>query len=42
LATVFVMQACLPYLKQHGGSVVNFGSSTAITGDPTFSSYAMA
>jgi 2-hydroxycyclohexanecarboxyl-CoA dehydrogenase len=42
LATLFVMQACLPHLKQRGGSIVNFGSSTAITGDPTFGSYAMA
>ena len=42
LATVYVMQACLPYLKRRGGSVVNFGSSTAITGAATFSSYAMA
>jgi 2-hydroxycyclohexanecarboxyl-CoA dehydrogenase len=42
LATVYVMQACLPHLKRRGGSVVNFGSSTAITGATTFSAYAMA
>ena len=42
LATVYVMQACLPFLKRRGGSVVNFGSSTAITGASTFSAYAMA
>jgi 2-hydroxycyclohexanecarboxyl-CoA dehydrogenase len=42
LATVYVMQACLPHLKHRGGSIVNFGSSTAITGAATFSSYAMA
>ena len=42
LATVYVMQACLPHLKRRGGSVVNFGSSTAIIGTTTFSSYAMA
>ena len=42
LATVYVMQACLPHLKRRGGSIVNFGSSTAITGATTFSSYAMA
>ena len=42
LATVYVMQACLPFLKRRGGSVVNFGSSTAITGATTFSAYAMA
>ena len=42
LATVYVMQACLPFLKRRGGSIVNFGSSTAITGATTFSAYAMA
>ena len=42
LATVYVMQACLPHLKRRGGSIVNFGSSTAITGATTFSAYAMA
>lgn len=36
------MQACLPYLKQRGGSIVNFGSPAAITGDATFGAYAAA
>ena len=42
LATLYGMQACFPYLKRRGGSIVNFGSSTALRGDETFASYAMA
>ena len=42
LGTLYAMQACFPYLKVHGGCVVNFGSSTAVRGDETFGSYAMA
>jgi NAD(P)-dependent dehydrogenase (short-subunit alcohol dehydrogenase family) len=42
LATFYAMQACLPHLKVRGGSIVNFGSSTALVGDQTFASYAMA
>ncbi|HVV30312.1 MAG TPA: SDR family NAD(P)-dependent oxidoreductase [Mycobacteriales bacterium] len=42
LATIYGMQAALPHLKRRGGgSVVNFGSSTAISGDRTFGAYAM-
>jgi len=43
LATVYAMQAALPYLKASGrGSIVNFGSSTAIEGNVAFGAYAMA
>jgi NAD(P)-dependent dehydrogenase (short-subunit alcohol dehydrogenase family) len=42
LGTLYTMQACLPHLKVRGGCVVNFGSSTAVRGDETFGSYAMA
>jgi 2-hydroxycyclohexanecarboxyl-CoA dehydrogenase len=42
LATLFMMQAALPHLKKRGGSIVNFGSSTALIGAETFGSYAMA
>lgn len=42
LATFYAMQACLPHLKVRGGSIVNFGSSTALVGGETFGSYAMA
>jgi len=40
--TLYAMQAALPELqKRGGGSIVNMGSSTAITGDPGFGAYAM-
>jgi 2-hydroxycyclohexanecarboxyl-CoA dehydrogenase len=43
LGTLYAMQACYPVMKERGGGcVVNFGSSTAITGDPTFGAYVMA
>jgi 2-hydroxycyclohexanecarboxyl-CoA dehydrogenase len=42
LATLSGMQACFPYLKRRGGSVVNLGSSTAIAGEHSFAAYAMA
>ena len=42
VATLYAMQACLPHLKVRGGSIVNFGSSTALQGSETFGSYAMA
>jgi NAD(P)-dependent dehydrogenase (short-subunit alcohol dehydrogenase family) len=42
LGTLYAMQACYPYLKAAGGSVINFGSSTSITGDSGFAPYVMA
>ncbi|WP_344588588.1 SDR family NAD(P)-dependent oxidoreductase [Actinomadura vinacea] len=42
LATFRAMRAALPHLRAEGGSIVNFGSSTAVQGDPAFGSYAMA
>lgn len=40
--TLYAMQAALPVMTARGGgSIVNFGSSTAITGDPTFGAYVM-
>lgn len=43
VGTLYVMQACHPHMKARGGgSVVNFGSSTALAGDPGFGSYVMA
>src|SRR4051812_8385646 len=42
LGTLYTMQACYPVMKQRGGGcIVNFGSSTAITGDPGFGAYVM-
>lgn len=43
LATFYGMQAAYPHLvARGGGSIVNFGSSTAIEGNATFGAYAMA
>jgi NAD(P)-dependent dehydrogenase (short-subunit alcohol dehydrogenase family) len=42
LGTLYTMQAAFPHLCERGGSIVNFGSSTAITGDASFGSYSMA
>ncbi|MGZ5362647.1 MAG: SDR family NAD(P)-dependent oxidoreductase [Mycobacterium sp.] len=43
LATLYAMQAAYPHLvARGGGSIVNFGSSTAIDGNSTFGAYAMA
>jgi 2-hydroxycyclohexanecarboxyl-CoA dehydrogenase len=40
--TLYMMQACHPVMKGRGGGcIVNFGSSTAITGDPGFGAYVM-
>jgi 2-hydroxycyclohexanecarboxyl-CoA dehydrogenase len=43
LATLYAMQCALPYLRASDrGTVVNFGSSTAIEGNVAFGAYAMA
>ena len=42
IATLWCMQACLPHLKEHGGTIINLGSSTGVQGDPGFGAYAMA
>ena len=42
MACLYTMQACFPYLCERGGVVVNFATSAALTGDPSFASYAMA
>jgi len=43
LGTLYAMQAAYPHLKAaNGGSIVNFGSSTSITGDRGFAPYVMA
>jgi NAD(P)-dependent dehydrogenase (short-subunit alcohol dehydrogenase family) len=39
-ATFFFMQECHPHLKVHGGSIVNFGSGAAISGQPKNGTYA--
>lgn len=42
MGTFYVMQAALPHLRERGGAVINFGSTTALIGDPSFGAYAMA
>jgi 2-hydroxycyclohexanecarboxyl-CoA dehydrogenase len=40
--SLYAMQAVYPHMKQQGGgSIVNFGSSTAVTGDVGFGPYVM-
>src|SRR5829696_298934 len=40
---LYAMQVSLPYLRPRGGgTIVNFGSSTAIEGNAAFGAYAMA
>jgi NAD(P)-dependent dehydrogenase (short-subunit alcohol dehydrogenase family) len=42
LGTLYCMQACYPVMKDHGGGcIVNFASSTGITGDIGFGAYVM-
>lgn len=42
MGSLYAMQACHPHLcARGGGSIVNLGSSTAITGDRGFSPYVM-
>jgi 2-hydroxycyclohexanecarboxyl-CoA dehydrogenase len=42
LGSLFAMQACHPHMKARGGgAIVNFGSSTAVGGDPGFAAYVM-
>jgi 2-hydroxycyclohexanecarboxyl-CoA dehydrogenase len=42
VGTLYAMQACHPHMKARGGgSIVNFGSSVAVTGDRGFAAYTM-
>lgn len=42
LATLRFMQACLPHLKERGGSIVNFTSGSALTGMKYTAAYSAA
>ena len=47
VGALYVMQAGLPHLKlphlkERGGVIISFGSSTALRGDPTFGAFVMA
>lgn len=41
MGTFHVMQAAFPHMRERGGVIVNFGSTTALIGDPSFGAYAM-
>jgi NAD(P)-dependent dehydrogenase (short-subunit alcohol dehydrogenase family) len=41
MGTYYTMQACFPYLKASGGSIVNLGSAGAFVGKPTDAAYAI-
>lgn len=41
-ATYHLMRAAHPWLKQHGGSIVNFASGAGLNGQPNQASYAAA
>ncbi len=36
------MQACFPYLKKHGGKVINLASGAGVSGTAGFTAYASA
>jgi NAD(P)-dependent dehydrogenase (short-subunit alcohol dehydrogenase family) len=40
-ATLHAMQACFPHMQARGGTIVNFGSSTGVGGDPGFAAYGL-
>ena len=42
MGTFYFMQECLPYLKQHGGKVINFGSAAGLEGHRGWAAYAAA
>jgi NAD(P)-dependent dehydrogenase (short-subunit alcohol dehydrogenase family) len=42
LGTLFFMQACLPYMREHGGKILNVGSGAGLDGDVGSASYVAA
>lgn len=40
-ATLHAMRACFPHMRERGGTIVNFGSSTGVGGDPGFAAYGL-
>jgi NAD(P)-dependent dehydrogenase (short-subunit alcohol dehydrogenase family) len=40
-ATFHAMRACFPHMRERGGTIVNFGSSTGVGGDPGFAAYGL-
>ena len=42
MGTFYFMQECFPYLKQHGGKIINFGSAAGLEGHRGWAAYAAA
>jgi NAD(P)-dependent dehydrogenase (short-subunit alcohol dehydrogenase family) len=42
MGTFYFMQECFPYLKEHGGKVINFGSAAGLEGHSGWTAYAAA
>jgi 2-hydroxycyclohexanecarboxyl-CoA dehydrogenase len=42
IGALYAMQECYPYLRRQGGSIVNFGSNAAISGEISACTYVMA
>jgi NAD(P)-dependent dehydrogenase (short-subunit alcohol dehydrogenase family) len=42
LATLRAMRACFPTMRETGGTIVNFASSTGVMGDPGFTAYGVS
>lgn len=42
MGTFYFMQECFPYLRQHGGKVINFGSAAGLEGHRGWAAYAAA
>ena len=40
MGTFYFMQECFPYLKEHGGKIINFGSTAGLDGAPGWAAYA--
>lgn len=40
LGTFYFMQECFPYMKQHGGKIINFGSAAGLEGHSGWTAYA--
>ncbi len=42
MGTLYFMQECFPYMKEHGGKIINFGSAAGLDGAPGWAAYAAA
>jgi NAD(P)-dependent dehydrogenase (short-subunit alcohol dehydrogenase family) len=42
MGTFYFMQECFPYMKQHGGKIINFASAAGLEGHNNWTAYAAA